>query len=419
MASLPLNSGTATPQSKLHFGWVVVAACTLIIALSYGVLYSYSVFFKPLADHFNWDRGTVSLIYSALLLIRGAIAIGIGWLADRYGHIKISVLCGILIGLGLILSSQVQALWQFFVTYAIIEAAGLSGAFGIGTSIVSHWFTKNRGLALGIVSTGSGLGTIFIVPATERLVNAFDWSTSFIICGAVVGVLTIAASFFLRTKPDSSTLAGDSQPEGMKDQSSVPLKEVTLIEALRNRQMLLFMSAFFLFFFCLQIVMVHLVNFATDTGIEPLVAASFISIIGAVSIAGRLLSAVGSDRMGINNILIYNGFIMVIAFVLLLFTRSIWAFYLFAVVFGFTYGGEVPQTPLFIGKLFGTRTMATLVGLVLFIGNIGGALGPWLAGVIFDNTNSYQWAFIIGTAAAALFLCLVILLKKQNRAEGN
>lgn len=107
MPGLSSRSETTVSRSKFNFGWVVVAACTLIIALSYGVLYSYSVFFKPLADHFNWDRGTVSLIYSLLLLIRGAIAIGIGWLADRYGPFKISALCGLLIALGLVLSSQV------------------------------------------------------------------------------------------------------------------------------------------------------------------------------------------------------------------------------------------------------------------------------------------------------------------------
>jgi len=164
----------------------------------YGLMYSYSVFFKPLAVYFHWDRATVSLIYSASLIIRGAVSVGIGWLADKYGPIKLTIFCGLMIALGLILSSQVHTLWQFFVTYAVFEAIGLSGAFGIGTAMVSRWFTKKRGLALAIISTGSGMGTLFIVPGNERIINAIGWSNAFIWCGAAAGVLMVSTAFLLR-----------------------------------------------------------------------------------------------------------------------------------------------------------------------------------------------------------------------------
>ena len=403
---------------KFYFGWVVVAACTITLGLTYGLMYSYSVFFKPLADYFNWDRATVSLIYSASLIIRGAIAIGIGWLADKYGAIKISVFCGLMIGLGLILSGQVHNIWQFFLTYAVIEATGLSGAFGIGTAVVSRWFIKKRGLALGIVSTGSGLGTLLIVPGAERLVNAFGWSLSFVICGAVAGVLMIGSAFFMRPAPKEASLKSKTgRATGSGPVSASSPEGVTLRDALRSPKMLLLLGAFLLFFFCVQITMVHLVNFATDTGITPLVAATFISLIGAVSIAGRLTTGLGAERFGINNSLILTRVFLAISFILLIFTRSTWMFYLFAVVFGFTYGGEVPQIPLFIGKFFGIGNMATLVGLTIFIGNIGGAVGPWVAGEIFDTTHSYQWAFIAGAIAAVVSLWLAFILKRQSSKE--
>ncbi len=163
-----------------------------MILVTYGLMFSYSVFFKPLADDFGWDRATVSLVYSASLVIRGAAAIGMGWLADRYGARKLLVLCGLLIGAGLVLSSYVYTLWQLFLTYGVIDAVGLSGAFGIGMAEVSRWFTEKRGLALGIASAGSGLGTLLIVPASERLVNAFDWNGAFFFSGIAAGMLMVA-----------------------------------------------------------------------------------------------------------------------------------------------------------------------------------------------------------------------------------
>jgi len=161
--------------------------------------------------------------------------------------------------------------------------------------------------------------------------------------------------------------------------------------------------------------MVHLVNYATDVGIAGLVAATLISIIGAVSLGGRLLAGSGSEKIGLNNTLILTHVFLVVSFIGLIFVRPLWSFYLFAVVFGFTYGAEVPLIPLFVSRFFGIRSMATIVGLIIFIGNIGGAIGPWLAGVIFDSTGDYHWAFIAGAVATAVALSLAIGLKKYSR----
>jgi MFS family permease len=324
-----------------------------------------------------------------------------------------------MIALGLILSSQVHALWQFFVTYAVVEAIGLSGAFGIGTTLVSRWFTRNRGLALGIISTGSGLGTLFIVPGTERLINAVDWSEAFIICGAVGGSLMIAAAFLLRPAPQK-VLATGRVDHDIKSNNLVlrPTTERSILGPLKDSRMILFMLSLLLFFFGVQIIMVHLVSYATDTGINPLMAATLISIIGAVSIVGRLATGIGSDKIGLRNTLVFTRVVLVTAFLCLIFFKSTWAFYLFALIFGLCYGGEVPQIPLFISKYWGTGAMATLVGLNVFVTNIGGALGPWAAGLIFDTTRSYHWAFVAGALAGGVSLVLILVLRRKTGKQA-
>ena len=423
MSEQSLSESTDLSRSKSHYAWVIVAVCTLMMAVTYGLMYSYSVFFKPLAEHFSWDRATVSAVYSVSLVVRGLVSIGVGWLADKYGSIKISVFCSIMLGLGLVLTSQVTELWQLFLTYALVEAIGLSGTFGITTAVASRWFTRNRGLALGIVSSGVGLGTLIIVPGAERLIAISDWSTAYIIFGAASGVIMTAMSFFLHPAPQQFTEQRNKASKN-PDPASVKIENRdfssrqagrTLGEAIRSPQMIILLLIFALLIFSNQLVLVHLVNYATDTGITPLMAATLVSIIGIVSIAGRLSMGIGADRIGIYNTLILCSVLLTVSIACLVFTRSLWAFYVVAVIFGFSYGGEVPQIPLFVGKFFGTRSMAALVGLILFVGNIGGALGSWAGGKIFDMTSSYQWAFVIGAIAGLGSLITTLVLKRISR----
>lgn len=418
MSEMPFENAPPA-RRRFSYGWVIVAACTLMIAVTYGLMYSYSVFFKPLEVAFNWNRETLSAIYSISFVIRGAFSVGVGWMADRYGAARIMAFCGFMLGLGLFLSSRVTALWQFYLTYGLIEPVGLSGTFGIGTAMVSRWFTENRGLALGIVSTGSGLGTLFIVPGVERLIAAAGWSKTFFICGVAAGVVMIAASFFLRPAPQTEKPPDKRSAFTVGPGDNVPTAsgEVTIKKAIKDSRMILFMGAILLFFLSIQIVMVHLVSYATDFGISPLVAATFISVIGAVSIAGRLLTGAGTDKTGIYPTLIFTRVFLIAAFIVLFFTRPVWSFYLFAVIFGFPYGGEIPQIPLFVGKYWGTKSMATLVGVNTFVITIGGALGSWGAGTIYDATHSYHWAFIAGGIASLVSLLLILVLMRKSREE--
>ena len=400
---MTISSPPAPRQRAFNYGWVVVGACAALLAITYGLMYSYGVFFKPLEAYFKWNRETLSAVYSISFLVRGAVAIFVGWLADKYGPTKIMVACGLFLGAGLVLSGRVTDLKQFWLTYGVLEAIGLSGTFGVGTAIVSRWFAKRRGLALGIVSTGSGIGTLFVVPGVQALIDAYDWPKTFAICGFAAGAAMIALSFLLIPKPPRA----ESAEAKAESERGTPLWQ-----AVRDPRMLLFMGAILTFFFCIQIVMVHLVNYATDLKISPIVAATFISVIGAVSIGGRLLTGAATDRTGIYPTLILTRAFLIVSFVWLLFTKQIWAFYVFAVLAGFPYGGEIPQVPLFIGRYWGTRTMATLVGANTFVITIGGALGSWGAGAIYDATASYRWAFIAGAAGGAISLILLLILRR-------
>ncbi len=187
------------------------------------------------------------------------------------------------------------------------------------------------------------------------------------------------------------------------------------LAALRTKAYWMVCSIFFLFNFCNQMVSVHLVNYATDLGTAALVAATLVSVVGLSGVAGRILMGVASDRVGNLNTLILAAAGIALSLIWLTFARELWMFYLFAAVFGFNFGAEVPQQTALVSKLFGLRTM--LVGIAHSCSNLGGALGSWVGGKVFDVTLSYRFAFLLGVVAIVCALAVAFTLSKRDRPQ--
>jgi MFS family permease len=384
-------------------------------------MFSYGVFFKHLVADFGWSRAATSGVYSLFMISAGSFAIAMGWLVDRFGPAKVTAFCGFVAGLALVLTSRISFLWQFYITYGFMLGIGLSAFYVTGTSTTARWFIKYRGLALGIVTSGVGLGIMILVPVAERLIAVFGWSMAYFILGVVVWAVMIPAALFLRRDPGEKGLRAYGAtgvrllPDISRKARTNSETGITMQVAARHKPLWMLFSAYVLFNFCLQMVMVHLVNYATDIGITSLIAATFISIIGVSSILGRMLMGIASDRIGSYNSLLICCLILMVTLTFLIFTQDLWMFYLFAIIFGFAYGGEVPQIPMLVGQFFGLRAVAALVGIVIFGATIGGAIGAWIGGRIFDVTQSYQLAFAIA-AGASLFAVIITLMLKKTKA---
>ena len=403
----------------MFYGWVIVGACFVIMSMHTGLMYSYGVFFKHLIADFGWSRGATSGVHSLFMVVHGGFAIVMGWLADKFGPARIMAACAFIGGLGLALTSQINSLWQFYLTYGIIFGVGESAGFITTMATTARWFIKRRGLALGIVASGAGIGTMIMAPAAERLITVFGWSTAYLVLAVAVWAVMIPSALVLRRDPAEKGLRPYGSDEAVIEMASIAQREVNAAEtgialraAVLYKPLWVLFSIFFLFNFCLQMVMVHLVNYATDIGIASLIAATFISIIGLGSFVGRLLMGTASDRIGASNVLLICCIIMMAALAFLIFTRELWMFYLFAIVFGFAYGGEVPQMPVLVGRFFGLRAVAALVGVVVFGATIGGAIGAWVGGQVFDVTQSYQLAFNIAAVTSFISVVLTLMLKK-------
>jgi MFS family permease len=319
----------------------------------------------------------------------------------------------------LALTSQINALWQLYITYGVIFGIGAGAGFITTMATTARWFIKRRGLALGIVASGAGLGTMLLAPIAERLITAFGWSMAYLVLAIATWVIMIPCALMLRRDPVEKGLrpygydeVRTSAREMKQLKTNASETGINLRAAARYKPLWILFIIFFLFNFCLQMVMVHLVNYATDIGIASLYAATFISIIGVGSFVGRIFMGGASDRIGANSALVICCAIMTTTLIFLIFARESWMFYLFAIVFGFAYGGEVPQMPVLVEQFFGMRAVAALVGVTVLGATIGGAFGAWAGGQIFDVTQSYQPAFTIAAVISLTAMVLTLMLRK-------
>ncbi|MFA5399767.1 MAG: MFS transporter [Dehalococcoidia bacterium] len=412
-------------RPPLFYGWVIVIVCFLQQALQNGIQYSFGIFFKPLVADFGWTRASLSGVYALSMICGGLFAIPAGWLADRFGPAKIALICGTLIGLGLILSSRITDLVQLYIAYGFIFGIGTGGVFAISSGITARWFYKKRGLALGIVSAGVGFGILIMPPLTEYFIRAVGWSSSYLIVGITALIIFSATALFLRRDPkDIGCLpygAVKSEPvdtgsQGQKSYHPAFDGGMTLGNACRTLPLWLLVGTAVLVGVCTQMIFLHLVNYATDIGISPLTAATVMSVIGIGGIFGRILVGSGSDRIGNMNAMILCMAIQTASLVWLIFSGELWMLYVFAALFSFAFGGEIPLLTLLVSERFGLRAVSALVGLMLLASRVGAAVGSWLGGQIFDVTDSYTIAFIIASAASTTAMIAVIAMKKMKKS---
>jgi len=340
-----------------------------------------------------------------------------GGLNDRLGPRTVLTLCGFLIGLGYLLMSLTSAAWQLYLFYAVIIGIGMGGILAPPMSTVARWFVKRRSVMTGIVVAGGGIGGIIMPPVANWLISTYGWRKSYIIIGALVLVIIILASQFLRrdpTKMGQEPYGGNRVGEQRLDLNTegLSLKEVTY-----TRQFWMAVTMLSCFGFCIATILLHIVPHATDIGISAAIAANILATIGgAAPISGIVLGGV-ADRIGNRQAYIICFILMSAALFWLLTASEVWMLYLFAVVIGLGAGGGTTLMSPLTAELFGIRSHGLIFGVCLFCQTTAGAIGTFIAGYIFDVTGSYQLIFLVCAAFAVIGLILASILRPIKTLE--
>jgi len=398
-------------QLKFFYGYIVVMASFLILVSMYGTLYSFGVFFKPVLSEFGWTRAMTSGAYSLCFLLSGAVAMATGRLNDRFGPRAIMSCSGLLLGLGYFLMSKISAIWELYLYYGVIVGVGMGGGIAPSLSTVARWFVKKRGLMTGITIAGTGTGTLVTPLIANWLISIYSWRTSFTIIGITVFILIVGLAQLLIRDPERKGLPPYGSETAVADRSNLEVAGLSLQKAVRTAQLWILFVIYVCAGFFIQVIIVHIVIHATGLGISPVSAASVLSIVGVGSLVGRVMGGGVSDRFGNKPTITVALILMGAGFIWLLVAKELWMLYIFAIIFGLTYGEILCMMSLLPAELFGLKSQGVILGITIFASTIGGSIGPVVAGRIFDMTGSYQITFMICVAAAIAGLILTIFIR--------
>ena len=408
----------AEKKPRFFYGYVVVAACFLVMVVMHGAFNSFGVFFTPLETEFNCTRAVLSGANSVAFIVMGVSAMFLGILSDRFGPRLILTISGMLFGAGYMLISQVGAIWQIYV-FLSLAGIGLSAADIVPLATVVRWFVRKRGTFSGIMKVGTGLGMMTIPFIASLLIEAYGWSTSYLILGITVLVAVVPLSQLVRRDPGEMGLLPDGDERTADSNISLDEEGLRFPEALKTRQLWMVCAFYMAIVYCGMTNLTHIVPYAEGLGISNTTAASLVSTYGAVSMGGRIVMGLLGDRLGHKRAMVICLIIAIVGMSWLQIADKLWMLYLFAAVYGFSHGGFFTLISPLIAGLFGTRSQGSLLGIVIFSGTLGGSIGMTLSGYIFDVTGSYRIAFIILLGLVIFGLVNMLLIRPIIKGTDN
>jgi MFS family permease len=371
-------------------------------------------------DAFGWSRAAISGASSTAFFFAGLFGILVGRLNDRFGPRMIMRVAAVFLGLGFALMSQVATLLQLYLVFGLVFGIGLSAVDVIALSTIARWFALNRGKMTGIVKVGTGAGQFTVPILASLLIAATGFQTAFIILGICAFALLMIIARFLYRDPDIYD-AGQTGPAVPVPTFSDPVLRprqtagIDYSQALKSPKLWLLCLSNLLVVFCLMSIMLHIVPYARDMGISPHWGAGILATIGAVSMAGRFAGGLLIDRTGSKRIMVISFILLLTALIWLTRADTLWELYAFAFIYGIAHGGFFTAISPIVAELFGIRSHGGLFGIVVCFGTTGGALGPFVTGLMFDRFLNYTAAFTALILIAAVAFVLMLCLKTGGR----
>jgi len=328
---------------------------------------------------------------------------------------------GLFTGISLILTSYAHSPWHLFIGYSLLLAMGTGPTYTVTMAIALKWFVKRRVLPVAIVGSGSGFGLLAMAPIAAYLINHYGWQQAYFMIGLVALFIIPPCSLFLKNAPNAVVPLPDQERAAVTHPYPIKKNEpedFSLLQAIKTMNFWFLFFIWFLYSFCFHMVLTHLVPYAMDLGISSMKAATIVTSLGIAIICGRLLVDRVSEAMGLIQAAITSAIFMAGAMLLLAEGNNLWLLYLFAAVFGLSFGGLDPLVTVLIGNVFGLCHIGVIIGVLAGGFAAGAAVGPALAGYIFDVSGKYFFAFLIG-AVSMLLAALSIFEVREPGYRGR
>jgi MFS family permease len=401
--------------SRLLIGsWLIVIAVIFLTMVLDGTSFSFGIFFKSMEADLNLSRSAVSAIYSVNMAVAAAFGMAAGLLLDKWGASKIMLLMAVFTGSGLILTGYVQSPWQIFITYGLLLGIGGGPTYIVTNSIVMRTMKKRQGLVVGLVNSGEGLGIMMMAPLATLLIANLGWQMAYVVIGIIAIVTIIPVALLVRKTPQEN-IAHEHEIVSSEQKSKEDAQgELSIGQMIKSRSFWLFAGGGLALGSTVALLFTHIVPHATDVGLTPNQAALIMTLIGIASISGAMIIGIICDKIGHKPAAVISCLLLTGAISILLFSESMWALYIFAIVGGFAYMGSLTSLTALVGATFGLANVGKVLGVLSISFGLAAFLGPLMGGIIYDNQGSYTIAF---TAAAVTVLVAAFLITQIRRVD--
>lgn len=387
------------------FRWVIVTAAALMLGIAMGTLVNgLSAFLVPLEMHFGWERAEVAAINSIGLIGIALGGIVMGFLADRVDIRTICLIGAAVLSLSLLLAARATALWQLYTLFFVAGAISGGAFFAPVIAVVGSWFKTSAGLAIGIASAGQGLGQGLVPFAAGHLIQWLGWQGAFTVLGMFTAVTLVPLAMLLRPPPAASVAATAAEAKPVLPAKIVlPALSLAVLGCCAG----------------MAVPLMHLVpliqgvcNVGAEAGGPLLIM--LIAAVGGRVFFGRLADMIGPVRSWMAATAWQTA--LMLGFVML---GSMQAFWLFAPLYGFGYGGVMTGVLVTVRALAPPATRASATGIVLAFAWLGHAVGGWQGGLFFDITGAYFWTYANAVLAGALNLAIVGAIWLAMKRRSN
>jgi len=387
-----------------YFPWVIAGTCMLVLLVSNGLTATaLSVYDEKILQEFGWSRGQlkfrdlISFWLIALLAPMG------GALIDRLGPRRMITIGFTLLSVGYALYSRLDSLGMLYAIHVVLALGLLFASTMTCVILISNWFYTQRGMALGIALVGTSLGGIVLSPLNAALIEHFGWRRTFLMEAALPLVMMVVVLLVVRNSPrDVGATAVGTDASAKRD---LRLEGLTLQEALRTRTFWAIGLSGMLTYYSILALYSHLFLHMRGLGYAPVNAGAAISLLALLALTGKLINGALADRIDRHKVFLACQAIMLVGVALLASQRANLVLVAIAVI-GLGWGGLFTLYNMLAVSNFGLRSAGKIGGVISLMESLGGGLGIWLTGVLYDRSDSYQQAFllILGLVFAGLLL---------------
>ena len=409
---------------RIHRAWTILAILIVVQVVGQSISMSAGIMVTPLRDEdggFGWSMAVIGGAIALYYLIGALMSPVAGMLGDRFGARPIMFACGVLYLVSMSLVGMVTEVWHFFIAFGMFLAVTQAFTFVPLQASIGGWFRRRLGLATGLLQGAGGIGSAAIAPGIAELLGTAGWQDTFLLIGFAGGGVIIACSFFFRSSPvKAGTRAYGTQPEDPPD-LAIP-KDILALRLKVFGQATRRTRAFWNLptihgLGCAGhgIILIYAIPFGIELGFGSTQAAFILSFISVFSIIGRFIVPMLAERFGGKPVMIVALFLQGITVLVMFWAQDLWAFYLFGVVFGLGFGGEMSAYLVVNRQYFGQGPLATLYGYQIMGAMMGHAVATFLGGMVQDLTGSFMPVFAMSMGFSLVGVLAILTLESTKQ----